>query len=199
MNQSVIVFSNEAARTAAIPSPIEGMVTYLEDTDALQLYTTSWGPVATAPKILQVVSEPLTAAFSHNTSGMQNITGLAATITPTSNTSKVLVMLNLGTVDCATSSNIFGDVIRGATPIGVGDVAGSRIQAGWFIQTKASDEGQSCAWSFLDSPATTSATTYQARIQRSGTTVFVNRTSTDSNTGNVARSISTITLMEVAV
>jgi hypothetical protein len=33
MNQSVIVFSNAAARTAAITSPVEGQLTYLEDVD----------------------------------------------------------------------------------------------------------------------------------------------------------------------
>jgi hypothetical protein len=33
MNQSVMVFSNSAARTAAITSPLEGMLTYLEDVD----------------------------------------------------------------------------------------------------------------------------------------------------------------------
>jgi hypothetical protein len=38
MNQSIIVFSNEAARTAAITSPIEGMVTYLEDTGVYESY-----------------------------------------------------------------------------------------------------------------------------------------------------------------
>jgi hypothetical protein len=45
MNQSVMVFANAAARTAAF-SPIEGMVTYLESTNALELYNgTAWVPV----------------------------------------------------------------------------------------------------------------------------------------------------------
>jgi hypothetical protein len=47
MNQSVIVFSNSAARTAAITSPVDGMLTYLEDTDVYQSYTAgSWITVA---------------------------------------------------------------------------------------------------------------------------------------------------------
>ncbi len=36
MNQSVMVFSNAAARTAAITSPIEGMLTWLEDTNTYE-------------------------------------------------------------------------------------------------------------------------------------------------------------------
>ena len=38
MKQSVMVFADAAARTTALPSPIEGMVTYLEDADELFLY-----------------------------------------------------------------------------------------------------------------------------------------------------------------
>jgi hypothetical protein len=38
MDQAVMVFDDAAARTAAIPSPIEGMVTYLKDTDALEVF-----------------------------------------------------------------------------------------------------------------------------------------------------------------
>ncbi len=36
MNQSVIVFADSAARTTAIPSPVQGMLTYLEDTSAYE-------------------------------------------------------------------------------------------------------------------------------------------------------------------
>jgi hypothetical protein len=43
MNQSVMVFASATARTAALPSPSEGMVTYLEDTNVLYLWTgASW-------------------------------------------------------------------------------------------------------------------------------------------------------------
>ena len=46
MNQSVAVFSNAAARTAAISSPVEGQMTYLEDVDRYDSYIgSSWLPV----------------------------------------------------------------------------------------------------------------------------------------------------------
>jgi len=48
MNQSVMVFDDVAARTAAIPSPIEGMVSYLKDSDELEKYTTEWVPIVVA-------------------------------------------------------------------------------------------------------------------------------------------------------
>jgi hypothetical protein len=38
MDQSVMTFASAAARTTALPSPIEGMTTYLEDTNELTVY-----------------------------------------------------------------------------------------------------------------------------------------------------------------
>lgn len=39
MDQAVQVFDNSAARSSAIPSPSEGMVTYLKDTNLVESYT----------------------------------------------------------------------------------------------------------------------------------------------------------------
>ena len=41
MRQSVAVFSNASARTAAIISPVEGQMTYLEDTDQIDVWSGS--------------------------------------------------------------------------------------------------------------------------------------------------------------
>jgi len=41
MDQTVMSFADAAARTTAIPSPVEGMTTYLNDTDALQIWNGS--------------------------------------------------------------------------------------------------------------------------------------------------------------
>jgi hypothetical protein len=47
MNQAVMVFDNSSARSSALGTAvIEGMVSYLKDTDTMQQYNgTSWGPV----------------------------------------------------------------------------------------------------------------------------------------------------------
>ena len=39
MNQSVMVFANSTARSAALTAPTEGMVTYLEDTNNIEVWT----------------------------------------------------------------------------------------------------------------------------------------------------------------
>jgi hypothetical protein len=41
MNQAVMTFANAAARTSAIASPTEGMLTFLADTDTFQFWTGS--------------------------------------------------------------------------------------------------------------------------------------------------------------
>lgn len=46
MQQTVMVFASESARTTAIASPSEGMFTYLSDTDAFERYTGSAWVVA---------------------------------------------------------------------------------------------------------------------------------------------------------
>ena len=53
---------------------------------------------------------------------------------------------------------------------------------------------------WLDSPATTSATTYKVQFTANGTyTAYINRTAADGNTAAYARGVSTITVMEIGV
>jgi hypothetical protein len=88
--------------------------------------------------------------------------------------------------------------LRGSTVIGVGDASGSRISTsggesyGNYGVTLTGD-----AIMYLDSPATTSATTYKIQIQAYASTAYVNRSPVDNNDPAYYRSISTITVMEV--
>lgn len=56
MNQSVMVFADTTARLAALATPSEGMVTFLEDSNSLQYYisTLGWvdvGSLAVPPQL----------------------------------------------------------------------------------------------------------------------------------------------------
>ena len=159
---------------------------------------------ATGGKILQVVSTTKTDVFSSTSSSFTAITGLSASITPSSATSKVLVMLNIkGCSTQATSSSNFNyRLMRGATAIGVGDAAGSRNQVTGSIGTRSTGSEtilMADTAVILDSPATTSATTYSVQ-GRSNTTVawYVNRTQEDTDSAFYPRSVSSITLIEVS-
>ena len=56
MNQAVMTFAGTAARASAIPSPSQGMVTYLTDTSALQVYGTAWENVSNPGDITSVTA-----------------------------------------------------------------------------------------------------------------------------------------------
>ena len=157
-------------------------------------------PKATLPtgSVLQVVQTTKTDTFS-TSSSYTSVTGLSVSITPTSSTSKILVMVSLGGISANNSSFKMG-MYRGATPIYVGDTAGSRTSTSAQGQTSADYAVQSSAWHYLDSPATTSSTTYQVYLGSNGSvTVYLNRTARDNNaSGEDARTASSIIAMEIA-
>ena len=153
---------------------------------------------ASAGRVLQVVQTTLTSTFS-TSSSYTAVTGLSQSITPSSSSSKILITVSLGGVSANNSSFKMG-MYRGATPIYVGDTAGSRTSVSAQGQTGASYAVLFGAWSYLDSPATTSPTTYQVYLGSNGSvTVYLNRTDRDNNASTEdARSASSIILMEIS-
>jgi len=150
-----------------------------------------------AGKILQVVSTTKTDTFATTSGSDVSITGLTATITPISTSSKILVFVS---APFSTSTNQINSITltRGGTPIGGGTVAGSRTSAFRSAYTTSSNTGGMLSGEFLDSPSSTSATTYQVQAKTSAGTLSFNISGGDSNLANHPRTASTITLMEVA-
>jgi len=203
-NRPVMNFAGTAARGSAIPSPVEGMVSFLEDSNIMSIYDGSaWqSSVNTTGGILQVVSTAKTDTFTMSSSTFADVTGLTATITPKSSTSKILVMLDIKLAANTTLvTQIQLRLRRAGTDIYLGDAAGIRTQTsfsgavvtGGFMITQGSS-------TFLDSPATTSATTYSIGIRTSDNTrsIFVNRGFNDEDDPTRSRTASSLTLMEVS-
>ena len=150
--------------------------------------------------VLQVVQTVKTDTFTTTSSSFVDITGMSVTITPSSTSSKILVtgMLN-GSQDVG-ANRTYVKLLRGSTAICIGDAAGSRIRGlGGFSSNDSTLASSPLSFSFLDSPATTSATTYKLQIASTAGsgTCFVNRTDTDLDDGQI-RMASTITVMEIA-
>lgn len=201
-DQTVMTFAGTAARGSAIPTPVEGMLTYLEDADELQVYTNAWEAIA-GGKILQVVSTTKTDTFTTTSATFVDITGLSASITPESTSSKIYVAFETLCSANGGSNGIQFQLLRDATAIGIGDAAGSRtrVTASFYGGDGASGNAMTTmAASLLDSPNTTSSTTYkvQARSTSSGQTTAINRNVSDGDAASSPRAISTITLIEVA-
>jgi len=162
--------------------------------------------VAQKGSVLQVVSTTKTDIFTANVaaSGFAAVTGLTATITPSSTSSKILVITSVSLSQDVQHGVGSFRLTRDSTPIGIGNAAGSRIR------TTASQTGPlggndagiaSVSSNFLDSPATTSALEYGVDFQNFTSTteaVNLNHAEDDADSSGRTRPVSTITLMEVA-
>jgi len=149
---------------------------------------------AGAGKILQVVSTTKVDQFTTTASVFTDVTGLSATITPTSATSTILVMAAVSlSADAGTSGYL--NLVRDSTDISQSTGAGTQNMTK-LIVTAASFDVYHPTVVFEDSPATTSATTYKIQVKPpSGTSVVaVNRRADNTGFG----STSSITVMEVS-
>ena len=152
-----------------------------------------------AGAVLQVVSTAKTDTFTTTSNSFADVTGLTATITPSSTSSKILVLVstNAGTNPSGVAEF---RLLRGSTEILLADSAGSRSQTTFTLYTGSGDNGAAgVGMNFLDSPNTTSATTYKItmRSNTNGQIVGVNRTQGDVDGASTSRGTSTITLMEI--
>jgi len=151
--------------------------------------------------IIQVVQTVKKDSFSSTSSSFVDITGMSVTITPSSTSSKILVRFHLGCFNNGNNtSRAFVSILRGSTKIIDGN-ADTGHECTAAICTRSSDDNHiqiPVSGEFLDSPSTTSATTYklQGSCGNDGGTMTLNRPNApDAQSGNAA---STITVMEVA-
>lgn len=154
-----------------------------------------------AGSIIQVVQTVKTDVFSTSSSSFVDWTGMSVTITPKSATNKILITLTSG-VSNATSNNFaYVKLVRGSTDIALGDASGSAtrcwIDAAFGTQSFGEPVQKPLTGSFLDSPATTSATTYKLQVIRTlnGTSFFGRSSNTDD--ANRSSIPSVLTVMEV--
>lgn len=156
--------------------------------------------------ILQVVTTHKTDIFSTTASisSMAAVPGMSVSITPSSTSSKILVMLGC-TMGSGADALVYYQLYRDSTAIGIGDAAGSRPRTtGGAVYASSTDMFYGSipiSIHYLDSPATTSTLTYSLKVGSGATsnTVYFNRTGSDRDTSNYdGRSGSSITVMEIA-
>lgn len=165
-----------------------------------QIQTTAGKPILNSTgSILQVVQTAKTDTFSGTANGTAlSITGMSASITPSSTSNKIWVIAHIHY--SSTGTTYGGWFRRNGVDIGLGDASGSkqRVSMGMAL---ASDLNQSNTfiYSFLDSPSSTSALTYQLFVNNDNAGVFyLNRSVNDGDNSTGKRGISTITLLEVS-
>jgi hypothetical protein len=137
-------------------------------------------------RVLQVVYAEHSTQAANSTTTYAD-TGLTATITPSSTSSKVLVLINQGGVtktstDAGNGTNL--RLVRTATTI---NTFGTNVG---LTSTTVNLEGLNVACIDLDDPATTSAVTYK--------TTFANRVAASLVAVQTNSATSTMVLMEVS-
>ena len=186
---TTIQATDAVTQTITLPNNSGTVLTSASSLTASQLPTGS---------VLQVLQTVKTDVFSTTSTTMTDITGLSVSITPSSSSNKTLVMFS-GQFTSANGINSAGiQLSRGGTALFIGDAAGSRIQVTSMAYAVNIDSQYAGNFIYLDSPATTSSTTYtiQMRCNTAGT-AYLNRSSADANTTTDFRSASSITVMEI--
>ena len=192
MNQSVMVFSNSTARAAALPTPLEGMLTWLEDVNRYENYNgTAWVELSSG-KVVQVVNVqtgdvatgsttiPWDNTIPQITEGTQF---MELSITPT-NASNILIIEVLGFFGPGNNVNVTGALFQDSNAnaiaaSGVYGVSGNNIQDNIRHYMVA---------------GTTSATTFKYRVgPGAGATMTFNGTGGSRRLGGVLCSGITIT------
>jgi len=188
----VPVFATTVTRDAAFGGAgekvlAEGQLCYLSSTNVVQYYDgAAWATVGpTASKVAQIVTARYATATDSSTSAYAD-TGLSVTITPTLNTSTILLMVNQGGVQKSNANAGTGvslKLFRGATDL---------ITWAAYISytgTAVANFVGSATMDYLDSPATTAATTYK--------TQFASTTNTATATVQSQSTVSSITAIEL--
>ena len=188
---------------------VGGLPDGIVDADMLAANAVTAGKLASGVggKVLQVVQtlkNDTASITSSNTNNFVDISGMSLSITPTATSSKILVYFTLCLGGNAGSFHI--RLVRGSTNIGIGDgnAIGNRLQSTILYRPMGSPYEHACdavSNTVLDTPSTTSATTYKLQGSAGATyssTWYFNRTYSDSNNDYEGRVVSSITAMEVA-
>jgi hypothetical protein len=191
-SMSSIVVSGDTSGAITISAPaVAGTNTLTLPAVTGTVLTTASGsqsvPRAAMPagSILQVISATTTTYTTANSTTYVDST-LTASITPTTSTSKILVMINQG-IGTSGSGNVGSiKLVRNSTDV--------QTWGFGIFYTGSSDLYGYSSNTYLDSPATTSAITYKTQFNR---TAGGGTTRVQYSDGNGSQ-VSTITLMEVA-
>ena len=161
--------------------------------------------------IIQTVQTLKTSVFSTTSASFTDITGMSVSITPSSNSNKIMIQvaLSYGGLD-----NMYGaiNLLRGSTVVTQGDTGTSNHTECTFGIGGDNENFQykiaSATYTFLDSPATTSSTTYKLQVAAVGSAsppqmVLINAPYqggyAPENDAYSMRTTSTITAYEVSV
>lgn len=155
----ILIGTTGSAKTAL---PV-GTNNYVLTADSAQTAGVKWAAVpAATPRIGQVVTATTTSSTaSTGGAGWVDVSGLSVTITPTSSTSKIFIATSFSIVGAGSSyADGYVQLLRGSTSLQA-RFAGLYYPSGGGVNTAIYNP---YSVQYIDSPATTSATTYKIQI-----------------------------------
>ena len=162
-------------------------------------------PSGSSGGIIQVKSATKTDTQSISGTGSSaDITGLSVSITPTRSDSKILVMYSVNAGATEGGYNGALNLFRDSTQIYLGDAASNRARVSNLISISNTGGGTDynmvhLSGHHLDSPSTTSATTYKLQLKNlSSESLYINQSKNDGDQTYIARTASSITVMEIS-
>lgn len=174
-----LIVASAADTAARLPVGTNGYTLVADSAEATGL---KWAAPAGGGKVLQVVEGVLTAGVSTTSSTFAD-TGLTVSITPSSATSKVLIIATISSVakwEGNAGDAVVFKMLRGSTDI--------FLAGGYngFTGVSSKHNFGTVAMTKLDSPSTTSATTYKVQWKSavSGGESYLNMQGGESNTQN---------------
>jgi hypothetical protein len=207
MDQSVMVFAGTAARGSAIPSPSEGMVTYREDANTVEVYNGSaFVPVGSDPGLVEVKSALFTGTQTASVASQANVavTDLSITHEVADASNKLIISAFLGAAGHSGGQGNVGLAIHdGTSLIAIGDASGTKTQvtAGGIIDGAGSVYDVTMpSVTFVHTPGAGSKTYTVRAINMDDTTetLYINRSVNDSDQFS-PRAVSSIVIQEVSV
>jgi hypothetical protein len=163
--------------------------------DSTEAAGIKWAASPSSGKLLQVVNATYSTATTVASTTFTD-SGLTATITPTLATSKVLVLYSMAVQASRDNYNAYGAqrLLRGGTTI-LAAASGLQNAIGLSVETSATENSMAgnsvISGNYLDSPATTSATTYKIQL------ATFNVTNSGQIVGQYGDFPSSMTLMEI--
>jgi hypothetical protein len=178
---SAVVIAGDTSGSVTLNAPaVAGTTTLTLPTTSGTIVTTNTMPTGS---VLQVVNATYSTSVEIKSTSFVD-TGLTATITPKFSTSKILVLVSQP-ISIFQNTNLdrsfFTQILRGATAVSNKDFLGyAGVSSNGYVGMTLDG-----SFVFLDSPATTSATTYKAQGKLSSTAndtgMSINRNSTQSS------------------
>jgi hypothetical protein len=203
---SKLVLSGDTSGSVTLDAPaVSGTTTLTLPTTSGTVLTNGTNTNFPAGSVLQVIQGIKTDTSSTTSSTYSDVTGLSVNITPSSTSSKILVMASVMVGETGGDGTAASVVIaRDSTILINPSSPGSRFPSILNLESSISSSMQymliPASFTYLDSPSSTSSLTYKVQfkdvVNGVGVT-YINRGGNDGDNNVIPRGVSTIIVMEI--